>query len=455
MKVPRTPLFVAAAGAAALAACAPCFFTMAETILAVGRGVAARAGIAGASWGDRLVAAAFDLGGWNAAEIARAGTVFFPVAAFLLLLHAGSSRLPSRFRAPARFVVALAALGILANGSWTTFATWSENPTRNVRLLAPVDLLQAAQKSAGPVFYNAATTCQVAALAPKLLDPGILQPDRAELDQSPVDWRARDLIRPFASVVISGSLAEARPLIDLLLASPNWHLELADNQGLLFRRGAGPGFRPPPVEAVPFVDRHERAVFLAQSALSFEAVGMKTEARDYITGAINLEPAAPDILVISAALNASQGRWAKARTMAERALIKSPSSTQAASLRARALLETGVIDKAYQDCKKLVKRLPADVPTLLLHARASRAAHDPIAEIQSLEKLLSLAGAAGVPETRIRIYLGQAWTQRGFPDQALENYRAALAGRLLPGEEREVREAIRTIERNRLPRQSP
>jgi len=455
MKSLKTPLLLLIACLAGLAACLPCFFTRVETILSVGRGVAARVGIGGATWADRLVATGFDLGGWNGADSARAATVFFPVLAVLVFLLAAASRLPSRYGMPVRLVVGVASLSLIVHGFWTAFDAWNENPIRDHRLLAPVDLLQKAQKTGGQVFYNASAAYQVAALAPGLLDPEISQPVRAELAQSPRAWRARDLIKPFSSVVISGALSESRPLIELLLASPNWHLELADSQGLLFRRGAGPGFRPFSAESVPFSNPHEKAVFLAQSALSFEAIGMKTEARDYVIAALNLDPLAPDILVASSAVYASQGQWTRARSMAERALKKAPESTQAAYLRALSLLETGAVEKACKDCLQLLKRQPADVQTLLLHARASRAANDPDAEIQSLEKLLALAKSGGVPESRIRIYLAQAWARMGFPDQALENYRAALAGRLLPSEESEVHEAMRTIERNASPPRSP
>ena len=454
MKALKTPMLVTAACLASLAAGMPCFFTRAETVLSVGRGVAARAGIDGATWADRIAAMAFALGGWSAADIARASTLIFPILAVLLVLLAAASRMPARYGRPIRTVVGLASLALLVQGVWTAIDARIENPIRNLRLLAPVDLLEAAQKSGGQVFFNASSVYHVAALAPGLLDPSTSQSARAELAQSPLAWRDRDLAKPFSSVVISGSLSESRPLIDLLLASPNWHLQLADSQGLLFLRGAGPGFRPLSAEAVPFSTPREKAFFLVQSALSFEAVGMKTDARDYVITALNIEPAAPEILVASAAVYASQGQWTRTRSMAERALKKSPNSTQAAYLRALALLETGAVEKAYGECQLLLGRQPEDIQTLLLHARAARAAHDQSAEIRSLEKLLAIAKSRGVPESRIRIYLGQAWTQMGFPDQALENYRAAMKGRLLPAEASEVHEAIQTIERNRTPASS-
>ena len=455
MKALKSLLLITAAGLASLAACAPCFFTKGETVFFVGRGMAARAGIDAAPWADRIVAKAYDLGGWNGADIARAATVFFPTFIILIVLLAAASRLPSKYGIALRIAVGLASLGILVKGAWTTFDDWSVDTIRNIRLLAPADLLQAAQKAGGQVFYNASTTYHVATLAPGLLDPGISQSARAELAQSPLAWRALDLSKPFSSVVLSGALAESRPLIDLLLASPNWHLELADSKGLLFRRGAGPGFRPRSTASIEFGSPHEKAIFLAQSALSFEAVGMKTEARDYMITALTLEPMSPPILIASSSLYASQGQWTRARSMAERALKKSPDSTQAAYLRALALLETGVVEKAYKDSQQLLSRQPSDIQTLLLHARTARAAHDPEAEIRSLEKMLEIVKSAGLPDSRIRIYLGQAWTQMGFPDQALENYHAALAGRLVPSEANDVREAIRTIEQNRIPQLTP
>ena len=455
MKALKSLPLIAAACLASLAACSPCFFTKAETIVAVGKGLAARVGIDGATWADRLAAMAYVHGGWSSADAARAAAVFFPIFAALVLLLVVASRMPSRYGSPLRIVVGLASLYILGNSVWTAFDVWRENTTQDIRLLAPVDLLQKAKKVGGQVFYNASATYHVAALAPELLDPDISQHLRVELAQSPMAWRARDLKKPFSAVAISGPLSESRPLIDLLLASPSWHLELADSQGLLFLRSAGPGFRPHSTESNRFATTHEKALFLAQSALTFEAVGMKADARDYAITALELEPMSPPILIAASSIYASQGQWTRARSMAERALKKSPESVQAAYLRTLTLLETGAVEKAYKDSQQLLSRQPADIPTLLLHARIARAAHDPSAEIKSLEKLLALAQSAGVPESRIRIYLGQAWTQMGFSDQALENYQAALKGRLLPGEATEVNEAIRTIETNRTPLLAP
>ncbi len=439
------------AGLAGLVSAAPSFFTRADTISAVGRGVAARYGIDGASPADRAVALGFNLGGWPTAEATRALLVFLPVFIILFILAIAANKLPARISSVLRVVLLIVSLTLVVQGGLTALSSWSRETTQNIRLLAPVDLLDLAAKSGRPVFYNPAAANLIAVHSPGLLDPAISQTERASLVQSPVAFRARDRATPFAAVLVSGNLSEARPLIDLLLTSPNWHLESADHHGLLFRRGSGPVFRPLPVDSVPFSDPHEKALFLARAALSFEIAGLKTEARDYMAAATSLDPTAPDVLIASSALLASQGRWLKARAMAERALKIWPDSTQAAYLNARAMLELGAVEKAYQQSSLLVRRNPRDVPALLLHARAARAVHNPEAEIQSLELLLAIANAGGVPEARIRIYLGQAWSQRGFPDQALENYRAALSGDLLPTEEQDVREAIQTIEKNRLP----
>jgi len=451
MKILKTPILAACAGFAGLALAAPCFFTRTDTFSAVARGTAARAGIDDASLADQAAAIAFRLGGWTAADGARALLVFLPVFFILLAAAILSARLPARFSSIVRAGLLITAFVLTVLGGLNSANCWSRDATQNIRLLAPVDLFDLAAKSGRPVFYNPAAANLIAAHAPGLLDPAISQAERANLVQSPVAFRAKDKATPFAAVLLCGNLSESRALIDMLLASPNWHLELADHHGLLFRRGGGPAFRPLPVESVPFSEPHEKALCLARTALSFEIAGLKTEARDYMTAATALDSSAPDVLIASSALFASQGRWLKARTMAERALKRWPDSAQAAYLNARAMLELGAVEKAYQQSSRLVRRNPRDISALLLHARAARAVHNPEAEIRSLEKLLAIAGAGGVPAGRIRIYLGQAWSQRGFPEQALENYRAALAGELLPEEEKDVREAIQTIERNRLP----
>lgn len=421
-----------------------------QTIESIGRGVIASLGIEQNSWNDRLVASGFHMGGWIDAEFTRAVLVFIPAFAALCFLFFIAAQLRSRIGFWVRWAIWVIWLGVTIFSIGRSWIQYQQ--IRNLRLLAPVALLEAAQKVGGRVFYNPSAVWSVATFAPQLLDKALSQRQRAELVQLPVLWRKEDRAKPWTAVVLASYLSEARPLIEYLLVSPDWYLASADNQGLLFLRGTGQDFSPPPPEkAPPFALPEERAVFLAQAALSFEAVDLKTDARAYMDEALEIAPENFEVLVRAASLASSHGRWARARSLTERALRVNSGSTQAEYLYAVSLLETGALDKAFALADRLARSHPRDSTILLLHARIAHAVHDYSAEIDSLQKLLAIAAANHISPVRIHVYLGQAWAQKGFANQALEHYRAALQGQLTPNEERDIREAISTIEAKRLP----
>jgi len=448
----RTRTLLIAALFAALIASSGAWFAPQATLQSAGQGAAAWAGLVGAPWGDRLVALGWGIGGWIGATAVRSAMVFgiwfAMLVGGLLLIRWATSRLKWE-RAGAIFCWGVAVL-VFGMGAWEGVAGWKNN-ARDARLFAPVDLIALAKKNGARVFVNPSATFDVAALAPDLLGGRTLK-DRAAMMGSPVRWRAEDRENPSPGVLIAGTVPEARPLIEHLLASPDWRLAFVDNSGLLFVHGDGPNFSPrPDAEIVAGFDLDQHGYVLARTALNYHEAGLKVEARSLMSGAVERAPADPRVLTCAASLAASQGRWERARGDAEKALKLDPRSQQAGYLFALSLLETRVPDRAHSIASELVEQAPRDASTLLLHARTSRAANDPTSEIASLEKLLALAEGSSISRARVQIYLGQAWAKRGFPDQALAAYRAALKGGLSSGEESDVREAIKTIEDNRIP----
>lgn len=448
----RTRTLFLVALAAALAASSGVWFATEATLQAAGQGAAAWAGLIGAPWGDRLVALAWGIGGWIGATAVRSAMAFgiwlvMLGGVLLVIRRVAASLRRERAGAVVCWVLAVATFGL---GAWEGFAGWKNNP-RDARLFAPVDLIALAQKNGGRVFVNPSATFDVAALAPGILGERPLK-DRAAMMASPVRWREEDREIPSSGVLIAGSVPEARPLIEHLLASPDWRLAFVDNGGILFLHGNGPNFSPrPPAEIVAGFERAQHGYVLARTALNYHESGLKIEARSLMSEAVKSAPDDARVLTCAASLAASQGRWERARTDAEKALKLDPDSQQASYLFALSLLETGAPQRAHTLASELVGRAPRDASILLLHARTSRAANDPTSEIASLEKLLALAEGSSLSRARVQIYLGQAWAKRGFPDQALAAYRAAVQGGLSSGEESDVREAIKTIEDNRLP----
>ncbi len=422
-----------------------------DTFRAVGLGVLGHAGLHQAGLLDTLSAGAFSVGGWVLAAAFRGLTAALLCFAFLLAAGLGlrwlGKKVP-RLQTPTRALFWLLPTGLAVTALWQIFGLITSGGARIPQPISTA-LLDAARESGGMVFVNPSAVQDLAPLAPELL--GSLPLDqRAMMLASPVAWREKTRENPVSAVLISGRPAEARPLVTHLLSSPDWHLQHVDETGLLFLRGAGPRYSPPaPDDAEVPAALQARA--LARMAVHLDEAGLKTPAREYAEAALELLPDDPNVLADAASVSASQGRWEQCRLLAEKALKANPRQPQALYLAALSKLETGFAERALESAEELIAVTPNDPSALWLHARTARSARDHTAEIRSLEKLERLADRSGIPPARLQIYLGQAWAQRGFPDQAERAYRRALEGDLTPGEARDIRDALKTIEENRLP----
>ncbi|MDX2081313.1 MAG: tetratricopeptide repeat protein [Terrimicrobiaceae bacterium] len=407
-------------------------------------GLAGRAGLVDVGLLDRLTADGFVLAGWLGAGFVQ----FVPVALMWLAGLCAGVWLASKFRL-GRWVplVLVVATGV---GAWRTItgAMRVEDPTVQ---FARQEMLDEIHTRPGPVFINPSGVLDFAPLAPEIVG-SVPFKERYERLASVSRWREAERGEPSASVLFAGRVAEARGMIEHLLASPDWRLAFVNGAGLLFVRDRGPDFVPrAPAEIGTGLPVEQRARLMAATALRYEDAGLRTAARGLSNSAMDLAPEDPQVLAAAASIAASQGRWERARSLAERALKVDPNSSSARFLLASAELQVGSPAKASEEAARLVRRSPRDVQALWLHARAARAARDPMSEIASLERLLALSEPGTVEAGRIQIFLGQAWAQRGFPDQSLGAYRAALATPLTEAESSEVRQAIETVESNRLP----
>jgi len=432
-------LILPLAAACFVTAClaAPQAFDLEATVQAAGRG---RMG----GWtADGLVAWTAGVFGWSAAGLVRsfAGAWLWLPVVFAVLLGLGF--LPRRWRWWAAGPIGIGLAAVCGLGIYHGSVAWGNRWT-DLRLAAPQGLLQALGGQDGHVFLNPAARAAMAALSPSLVAGSPSALEAAELMRSPARWRAADRESPFSAVVLAGQPGEAAPLIAHLSDSPDWYLAAVDNQGLIFLRGQKPDqldLRDPG----PVAGR-ERAVFLAQAALNLDAAGAKREASRRMEEALALAGTDYDVLFRAATLAAAQNRWESSRKLAAKALARRAQGFEASYLLAWSLLETRDVDGAFRSTSALARAHPSDVRVLLLHARAARAAKDFARETDSLEALLPLVKNDAPANARIHIYLGQSWAQRGFPRQALENYRRALEGPLTPAEAGDVREAIQTIE---------
>ena len=440
--------FIVLCLAAALAAGSGSFFDRAETLQRAASGFASRHGLVEAGVRDKLVALAYDAGGMLAAEVLRAAGTAVPV--FLSLLAAAFlvSRLTWGWGRWGRRLLPLAAVLVLAWGAWNGFSVWRQG-ARDPRLLAPVGLLGKASELQGRVFLDSNSLFLAPLFAPQKLEPGASLESAARLSASTVDWRAEDRKSPFAGVVLTGLSSRSAPLLEMLQASPGWRIAVIDHHGVLLVRGDRGIEEPSPETArKEFRDSSDQAVYLARSALVMKSLERSAAAGQLMAAAQSLDGKNPAVLLCAGSLAAQEGRWSAAREAAEQALQAMPSSAQAAYLLALAQFESGALSKASAQIQKLADRHPEDFQILQLQARIAKANNDPSTEVDALEKLLALSKKRRLLPGNLHILLGQAWAKRGFPDQALQNYQAALDANPPPELKTQIEEAMAVIRKN-------
>lgn len=418
----------------------PKAFDLGGAIVAAGRGTL------GGSMADRIVAWTSRVGGWEVAGVSHSLLSASPWFLGFLVLFFLASRTPTRWRKTSLAVVWLGWFAASASGLWNGWIVWQDRVV-DPRLLAPTVLVEKAAGHSQRVFVNPSALALVAAVNRDFIDRS-LSHDLPLLVQSTAKWRAEDRKRPFSAVLLAGNLAEARPLIQHLLDAPDWHISRVDNQGILFLHADQPDNFESEIPA--FESPRDRAIYLAQYAICLDAAGEKSRANQRMDEALEIAGSDFEILVHAASLAAFQGRWERAKTLAVKADKYRPNTFESQYLLAWSLLETRTFEKAFALTSLLAKSHPNDIAVLMLHARTSRASKDFTTETATLEQLLQLVRNDPNASSRIHLFLGQSWAQRGFPDQALAQYRQALEGTLTPAEARDIREAMKTIEENRL-----
>lgn len=441
-------LLVPAAVLAAVAAAAGPFLDREETLRRVVVGMAAPRGWAPAGPIEKACAAAWESGGWLAADLCRAAIP--GVTVFLALMLAGIflARLPERWRAPGHGIFLAIATLVFALGLWNARSV-SQGNLRDPRLLAPVDLLARASRLEGRIFFDAHSLFLAPLFAPQKIEPDSSPQQSARLSASPAEWRARDRESPFAAVVLSGQNDLAGPLVEMLRALPGWNVEVSDNHGLLLARSRRRAEQRSPSDAPPrFSNPRDEAVYLSRSALVQHVAGNPAAATDLLRKAMDLDQTHPAVPLSAGLVAAREGRWREARGFSESALALQPGSLQAAHLLALSLLESGAVSRAADLIAPLAAKYPNDPALLGLQARIARENNDPATETEALEKLLSLSNPNAPASARLHALLGEAWARRGFPDKALENLNAALAADPAPDERQSLEEKIDLLRRS-------
>ncbi len=431
----------------------------AGTLFSAARGLASLDGLAGyqtASSLDWLNGWLWRMGGSSLLGWGQWlwGFLGWTVAAFLALaivrMLAGFGRNPRR----GRMLCILAAVLLLASGlpaAWQRVSGRGGNIS-NLNFVAPVELIaKTGQLAHGELFANASGQAHLLLFAPALA--GATPPDQAaQLAGNPILWRERLRQEKWRAVLLTGPLTEFRPLLDHLITSPDWRIATITNQGYLFLRGSGPAALSLEIDSFKLADDGETALHLAQIAERYDAVRRTTDARSCIDRALQLAPRSASVLAYAATFAAAHKRWQDAISLSNKALAVEPDFAQAKIIQALALLEINETGRAQDLVAQVLARNPDDLSTLFLYARISRALNDYAQEAATLEKLITLSTAAGLPVINYQIYLGQAYARLGQAKPALKNYRAVLAdGQLNKEQAAEIEEAIATIEAREKP----
>lgn len=399
---------------------------------------------------DRFYGVAWSLGGTGGLSVAETLLTFlyWIVVAFFLL--AVAALIPWR----RKLLLGLASLLLLAS-CWIPVRQWfvTDRATLALPLSAPVEEAAIARnKPVGSVFANSSALPFLSLFAPGAvhsMTPG----QAADLTADPRLWRQEMRKSKWQTTVLSGPTTEIRPLLDHLLSSPDWALVKISNQGYVFERiGEAPplpAFQP---TSINLTFSSATAVYLAQIAERYDAIRRSSEAQAAMERALEFAPKNPVVLSHAASLEASHRRWQKALAYCDQTLTLDPGNTFAGLLKAVCLLETNQPDQAEQVARKVLSRAPNDPYTLFFYARICRTIHDYTTEAETLEKLVRVTKASGGGRilATYYVYLGQAYARMGRPNEAIANYRLALAEPSLDPEfAREVRASIQTIEDKR------
>lgn len=445
-------LWSIAAALCALARISPAIFSIVplDTAASAARGMAAARGIPGVdvSLLDRAAGFLWERGGasWLWAANWIVGWAGWTILLSLLCLAALAVRhwAGSRsLRAGALALMVLTLLATAGSGVHHTMRLSEERVSKNSGLTYPLALMEAARKHGRPAFANPAARTGQLLWAPETVDAGSPQP----LALDPGKWRQAARERQWQVVILAGPSPEYQPLLDHLMASPDWRLDHVDNQGFLFVKGQRADVQAPVPEDIHEPSKTEQAVHLAQLAERFDSLRWNAASRSFLAKAFEIAPQHPDVLSHAAAIAARNKRWRDALKYSELVLESRPANVHARLVRILALDETGRGAEALDALDALRASLPEDSYILFLHARLCRKANDYARETDSLQQLVRLAELRGESSIDYRIYLGQSLAKQGFARQALEQFQAVLdSGRLNAEQTRMIRETMEAIQ---------
>ena len=431
---------------ASIVAALPAFFSRESIYLDVAGAFESRSGERSLPALLNAMAFAWQKGGVIAVEALLFSVTFLPWVALFAVLSILLTRLPARVASALHRIVIVGMLILGAHGLWQTYHAY-RNEIRNPSLCGPLRLIREASAIEGRTLLDPRASAWAAMFniphAPDIPTSETL----LECLRSPLAWRTEHRKSPFSSVVLTYPFANSLPLLKMLADSREWTLSTIDSHGVVFS-SSSVGTQPASTNVAQhlFNSQRDQAFWLSGTALILNQISQPASASALMEEALDLAPSNPRVLAMAASLSGAHGKWQLAKTQAESAVSEDRKSISARYLLALACLKTGSLDRALEESSSLVALAPNDARSHLLRARIAEAANDPTTETTSLERLLQITRQQNQPTDGVSILLGQAWSRAGFPNQALEHYRAALNGELTPEQRTTILENIDLIE---------
>jgi hypothetical protein len=310
----------------------------------------------------------------------------------------------------------------------------------NPELTTPV--LAARALDAKVLYYNAVAAPWVAKDRPELAQPARTAAF-AQAVQDPKLFRKLDRETHFDGLWLCGDPSQFKPLLEHLLATPDFTLGYLDHTSLIYRRG-GPPWQIAQLDALraKFVTPAEQATFLAGAATKLLGIRRLDEAKHCLEEAQKLDASAAEVWSGWSTWRMLRGEMPAALEAADKALALDPDSLSALACKTQALYASRKFSPAFDLSEKLLARNPDEPGALFYHAKIAHEAHAYDAEIQTLQHLIELAARSGAAVTGYRIYLGQAYAAKSDAESAMDQLSLALLDRDLPHEQRQFADEL-------------